>query len=129
MSNLFQVQKKPLFGWYYVWLKLSDIGEPQQDINAGMQQLDTIKVSWDQLDSNQSGGIQALSVSVVPNKGIFRAEYSLIYTIEEFTKKIKRLQGAAATKWIAVLDQFPVATHIDIMFKEAQKAYLKKIAE
>eukprot|EP00957_Ditylum_brightwellii_P128728 9820747-Ditylum_brightwellii.AAC.1 len=28
-----------------------------------------------------------------------------------------------------MLDQFPVATRTDITFKEAQKAYLKKIAE
>eukprot|EP00957_Ditylum_brightwellii_P024199 1825236-Ditylum_brightwellii.AAC.1 len=92
-----------------------------------MRQPDTIKVSWDQPDSNQSGGTRALSVSVVPNKGILGAEYILIYTIEEFKKKIKVclddtatdhakrlhalfgqcLQGAAATKWAAMLDQFP----------------------
>eukprot|EP00957_Ditylum_brightwellii_P086848 6610427-Ditylum_brightwellii.AAC.1 len=108
-----------------------------------------IKVSWDQLGSNQSGETQALFMSVVPNKGILGAEYSLIYTIEEFTKKIKVhldataanhaqtlhnlfgkcLQGAAATKWTATLDQFPVATRTNITFKEAQKAYLEKIAE
>eukprot|EP00957_Ditylum_brightwellii_P012087 913414-Ditylum_brightwellii.AAC.1 len=52
-----------------------------------MQRPDAIKVSWDQPDSNQSGGTQALTISVVPEKGIFGAEYSLIYTIEEFTKK------------------------------------------
>eukprot|EP00957_Ditylum_brightwellii_P123340 9404580-Ditylum_brightwellii.AAC.1 len=39
------------------------------------------------------------------------------------------LQGAATTKWTAVLDKFPVATGTDITFKEAQKAYLKKVAE
>ena len=114
-----------------------------------MQQLDTIEVSWDQLDSNQNGGTQAFSGSVVPNKGIFGAEYSLIYTLKEFKKKIevcldntttyhaKRLhnlfgqclQGAAATKWTAMLDQFPVATHTNITFKEAQKAYIEKISE
>eukprot|EP00957_Ditylum_brightwellii_P101497 7734581-Ditylum_brightwellii.AAC.1 len=114
-----------------------------------MRQPDMIKVSWDQLDSNQSGGTQALSISVVPNKGIVGAEYSIICTIEEFKKKIKVcldatatnyaqrlhnlfwqcLQGATATKWTAVLDQFPVAACTDTTFKEAQKAYLKKVAE
>eukprot|EP00957_Ditylum_brightwellii_P051923 3938746-Ditylum_brightwellii.AAC.1 len=39
------------------------------------------------------------------------------------------LQGAAATKWTAVLDQLPVATRTNITFKEPQKAYLEKIAE
>eukprot|EP00957_Ditylum_brightwellii_P120802 9213975-Ditylum_brightwellii.AAC.1 len=53
-----------------------------------MRQPDTIKVSWDQPDSNQTGGTQALSVSVMPNKGIFGAEYSLINMIKEFRKKI-----------------------------------------
>ena len=88
MRNLLWAQKKPLFGQYYAWLKLIDIREPQKDIDAGMRQPDMIKVSWDQPDSNQSGGTQALSVSVVPNKGIFGAEYSLIYMIKEFRKKI-----------------------------------------
>eukprot|EP00957_Ditylum_brightwellii_P098543 7506694-Ditylum_brightwellii.AAC.1 len=149
MSNLLRAQKKPLFGWYYEWLKPSDIEEPQQNIGAGTRHPNTIKVSWVQPDSNQTGGIRALTVSVVPNKGIFGAEYSLIYTIEEFRKKIvahldstaadhlqrlhnlfgQCLQGAVATKWIAVLDKFPVATCTDITFKEAQKAYLEKIVE
>eukprot|EP00957_Ditylum_brightwellii_P148144 11279168-Ditylum_brightwellii.AAC.1 len=95
-----------------------------------MRQPDTIKVSWDQPVSNQTGGTQALSVSVVLDKGIFGAGYSLIYTIEEFRKKFvacldstatdylqrlhnlfsQCLQGAAANKWIAVLDKFPVVT-------------------
>eukprot|EP00957_Ditylum_brightwellii_P154348 11745283-Ditylum_brightwellii.AAC.1 len=81
------------------------------------------------------GGTQALIVSVV--------------TIEEFKKKIvvhldataadhaqrlhdllgQCLHGAAATKWTAMLDQFPVATCTDITFKEAQKAYLEKIVD
>eukprot|EP00957_Ditylum_brightwellii_P148050 11272484-Ditylum_brightwellii.AAC.1 len=39
------------------------------------------------------------------------------------------LQGAAMTKWTAVLDQFPVATCTNLTFKEAQNAYLEKIAE
>eukprot|EP00957_Ditylum_brightwellii_P192480 14654817-Ditylum_brightwellii.AAC.1 len=66
----------------------------------------------------------------MPDKGIWGAEYILIYTIDKSKKKIegcldnmatdyaKRLhnlfrqclQGAAATKWTAVLDTFPVAT-------------------
>eukprot|EP00957_Ditylum_brightwellii_P031329 2374938-Ditylum_brightwellii.AAC.1 len=149
MNNPLQTQKKPPFGWYYAWLKLINIREPQQDMNAGMRQPDMIKVSWDQPDSNQSGGTWALSVSVVPGKGILGAEYSLIYMIEEFKKKIEVrldaiitdhaqrlhnlfgqcLQGAASTKWTAVLDQFQVTTCTNITFKEAQKAYLEKITE
>eukprot|EP00957_Ditylum_brightwellii_P095096 7242566-Ditylum_brightwellii.AAC.1 len=39
------------------------------------------------------------------------------------------LQGAVATKYTAVLDKFPVATYTNTNFKEAQKAYLKKITE
>eukprot|EP00957_Ditylum_brightwellii_P006296 477757-Ditylum_brightwellii.AAC.1 len=86
---------------------------------------------------------------VVPDKGIFGAENSLIYMIKEFRKNIvpcldptaadhlqrlhdlfgQCLQGAAATKWTAVLDKFPLATRTNITFKEAQKAYLEKIAE
>eukprot|EP00957_Ditylum_brightwellii_P150783 11480885-Ditylum_brightwellii.AAC.1 len=85
---IWKAQKKSLFGWYYVWLKLSDIVEQQQDIDAGMRQPDTIKVSCDQPDSNQTGGTRVLTVRDVPDKGIFGAEYSLIYTIEEFRKKI-----------------------------------------
>eukprot|EP00957_Ditylum_brightwellii_P178976 13633784-Ditylum_brightwellii.AAC.1 len=68
MSNLLWAQKKQPFGWYYVWLKLSNIREPQQDIDAGMMQPDTIKASWDQPDSNRTGGTRALTVSIVPDK-------------------------------------------------------------
>eukprot|EP00957_Ditylum_brightwellii_P099297 7563708-Ditylum_brightwellii.AAC.1 len=89
MSNLLQAQKKPPFGWYYAWLKLSNIREPQQDIDAGMIQPDMNKVSWDQPDSNWSGQTWPLSVSVVTNKGILGAEYSLIYIIKDFKKKLK----------------------------------------
>eukprot|EP00957_Ditylum_brightwellii_P052518 3982481-Ditylum_brightwellii.AAC.1 len=89
MSNLVQSQKKLLFGWYYMWLKLSSTGEPQQDIDAGMRQPDMIKISQNQPDSNQSEETWALSISVVPNKGILGAEYSIIYMIKEFKKKSK----------------------------------------
>eukprot|EP00957_Ditylum_brightwellii_P067048 5089752-Ditylum_brightwellii.AAC.1 len=68
MSTLLRAQKKPPFGWYYAWLKLSNIREPQQYIDAGMRQPNTIKVSWNQLDSNLTGGTRALTVSVVPDK-------------------------------------------------------------
>eukprot|EP00957_Ditylum_brightwellii_P105771 8066485-Ditylum_brightwellii.AAC.1 len=53
-----------------------------------MRQPDTIKVSWDQPESNWTGGMRALSMSVVPDKGILGAEYSLIYMIKELRKKI-----------------------------------------
>eukprot|EP00957_Ditylum_brightwellii_P069359 5265234-Ditylum_brightwellii.AAC.1 len=98
MSNLRGAQKKPSFGWYHTWLKLSHIGKPQQYINAGMRQPDRIKVSWDQPDINWAGGTCALFVSVVPDQNLFGAKCSLIYAINEFKKKIKCLQGAAATK-------------------------------
>eukprot|EP00957_Ditylum_brightwellii_P129802 9900904-Ditylum_brightwellii.AAC.1 len=68
MSNLLRAQKKSPFGLYYVWLKLSNIGESHQDIDAGMRQPDTVKISWYQPDSNQTGGTQVLSVSIVPDK-------------------------------------------------------------
>eukprot|EP00957_Ditylum_brightwellii_P016595 1247334-Ditylum_brightwellii.AAC.1 len=79
MSNLPHAQKNPPFSWYYAWLKPRNIGKPQQDINAGMRQPDTIKVSWDQHNCAMSGRTRALSVSVV-------AEYNFIYMIKE--KKI-----------------------------------------
>eukprot|EP00957_Ditylum_brightwellii_P210518 15365067-Ditylum_brightwellii.AAC.1 len=83
MSNLLHAQKKPLLEWYCLWLKLSDIGKPRQDINDGMRQPDTIKVFWDQPDSTRSSGTWALSVSIVLNKRILGAEYSLIYTTKK----------------------------------------------
>eukprot|EP00957_Ditylum_brightwellii_P204760 15340728-Ditylum_brightwellii.AAC.1 len=61
MSNLLWAQKKPPFGWCYVWLKLSNIREQQQDINAGMRQPNMIKVSRDQPDSNRTGGTWSLT--------------------------------------------------------------------
>eukprot|EP00957_Ditylum_brightwellii_P077046 5854855-Ditylum_brightwellii.AAC.2 len=119
MSNLLQSQKKLLFGWYYAWLKLSDIREQQQDINTGMQQPDTIKVSRDQPPAREFKK---------------KIEVRLDTTSVDHAQRLhnlfgKCLQGAAATKWTAILDQFPVATCTNITFKEAQKDYLEKIAE
>eukprot|EP00957_Ditylum_brightwellii_P024620 1860044-Ditylum_brightwellii.AAC.1 len=114
-----------------------------------MRQPDTIKVSWDQADSARSGGTYALSVSIVPNKGIFGAEYSLIYTLKEFKKKIKVhldstamdhskrlhnlfgqcLQGPTSTKCTAVLDILPVASQTAITFQVHLKTYLEKNAK
>eukprot|EP00957_Ditylum_brightwellii_P098178 7480140-Ditylum_brightwellii.AAC.1 len=116
MSNLLQAQKKPLFGWYYAWLKLSNIGEPQQDINGGMRQPNTIMSSQDQLDSNRSGGTQALSVSVAPDKGIFGAEHKLIYTNEKFKKKSK-------SAWMPPTKTIPrgCMIYLGSVFKEQQQ--------
>eukprot|EP00957_Ditylum_brightwellii_P042264 3201243-Ditylum_brightwellii.AAC.1 len=41
----------------------------------------------------------------------------------------QHLQGSAATKWTAMLDQFSITTCTNITLKEAQKAYFEKIAE
>eukprot|EP00957_Ditylum_brightwellii_P011978 903381-Ditylum_brightwellii.AAC.1 len=116
MSNLLQAQKKPPFGWYYVWLKLSDIGEPQQETDACMRQPDMIKVSYDQTDSNQSGGTWTLSVSVVPDKGTFGAEYNLIYMIKEFKKTSK-------SAWMPLLQTMPrgCMIYLGSVFKEQQQ--------
>eukprot|EP00957_Ditylum_brightwellii_P061326 4654921-Ditylum_brightwellii.AAC.1 len=35
-----------------------------------MRKPDMIKVSWDQLDSNWTGGMRALTVSIMPDNGV-----------------------------------------------------------
>eukprot|EP00957_Ditylum_brightwellii_P151410 11530252-Ditylum_brightwellii.AAC.1 len=88
MSNLLQAQKKPPVGWYYMWLNLSNTGEPQQDItSSGTSQITT------------------------------KVEELILYPL--VLCPIKCLQGAAATKWTAVLNPFPITTCTNITFKEA----------
>eukprot|EP00957_Ditylum_brightwellii_P014606 1100767-Ditylum_brightwellii.AAC.1 len=147
MINLLCAQKKPPFGWYYLWLKLSDIGIPQQDISTGTRQLDTIKFFSDQPNSAMSGGTQALSISIVPSKGIWGRiqphlhnqgiqEKIMVCLNDTATDHPKRLhdlfsqylQGAAANIWTAVLNTVPVASQMAITLKAATKAYCEKIA-
>eukprot|EP00957_Ditylum_brightwellii_P196811 14994526-Ditylum_brightwellii.AAC.1 len=80
------IQKKKLsFGWYYVWLKLSNIVEPQQDIGTGMRQPDALKGTTGQQPNWRKAGVDCEHCA---RQGYFWAEYSLIYMIKEFRKKI-----------------------------------------
>ena len=151
MSNLIRAQKNPPFGWYYAWLKLNEYGEPEKDIEAGLKQPETTKVTWDQPDSasQRTARTRDMSANIVPDKGIFGAEYAIIHTIPDFEKKIKArldstgpdfvrqlhdlfgqcLQGEASTKWTSVLDRYPIGNRTVDTFKLAIKDYLEKIAE
>eukprot|EP00957_Ditylum_brightwellii_P117999 8999837-Ditylum_brightwellii.AAC.1 len=96
-----------------------------------------IKVSWDQPYSDQSE--LRLYLLVLCLAGVFLELNTASATQLRLSRRRSKsawmppprtcLQGAASTKWTAVLDQFPVATCTNITFKEAQKAYLEKIAD
>ena len=149
MSNLLRAQKESPFGWYYAWEKLNGIGEPEKDIESGLKQPDTIKVTWDQPDGGRAGSTRGITAYVVPDKGIFGAEYSLIYTIPDFKQKVvarldttqadhgnrlfdlfgQCLQGPAATKWKSILDVYPDETRMAENLEVAIKTYLEKVVE
>ena len=79
-------------------------------------------------------------------EGVFGPEYALQFTFVDFDKKIAArlddiaadhvtkmhdllgmcFQGEAVIKWIAVLDQSPVANRTLATFKESQQLYLEK---
>ena len=134
MSNLIRSQKNPPFGWYYAWLMLNEYGEPEKDIQVGLKQPETTKVTWDQLDSasQRNNRTRDMSANIVPDKGIFGAEYALIcpdYVSHLHDLFRQCLQGEASTKWTSALDSYPVSDCTVDSFKLAIKDYLEKIAD
>ena len=97
MSNLLGALNEPPFDWYYAWTALDSDGAPKTDVSDALKQPETIRVRWDMPDGTRAGGTRELSADVVPDKGIFGAEFSLIFTFPDFDRTIKsRLDNTAA---------------------------------
>jgi len=82
MTELLAVIEDPAFSWYPKWIKLDESGQPKNWIKDGMNQPLTIKIQW----STHNGCKMLCNVS--PDKGFFRPEYALTYTISDFETKL-----------------------------------------
>ena len=150
MSKLLKAMNNPPFGFHYSWTKLKEDGvTPANDLEDALKQPDTIKVSFEvPAPGRGAGRTHEVTAYIVPDKGLFGAEFALIYTIPQFQEKIQNrleaaadnyvtqlhtlfgncLQGKASTHWDSVLSNYAVADRTAVTFKEAQKDYLEKVA-
>jgi hypothetical protein len=150
MANLLKAKKNPPFAWYYPWVALNDEGVPANSLEDGLKQPDTKRIKFDvpEVGANTRGRVREVSADIVPDKGIFGAEFPLVFTIPDFETKIRArldptaadfvaklhqlfgdcLQGKGAAKWKDVLTKYPVADRTADTFKDAQRDYLEKVA-
>src|SRR6056300_1617078 len=149
MSKLLKAINNPPFGWNYSWTKLKEDGiTPANDIEDALKQPDSIKVAFEVPQPGRAGRTHEVTAYIVPDKGLFGAEFSLIFTLAEFKERIadrldtnadlyvshlhelfgRCLQGKASTHWDSVLGKYPEDTRTAVTFKEAQKDYLEKVA-
>ena len=150
MSKLLKAINKPPFGWHYSWTKLEEDGvTPANDIEDALKQPDAIKVNFEvPAPGRGAGRTHEVTAYIVPDKGLFGAEFALIFTLPQFKEKIQDrldvaagnhvsqlhslfgncLQGKASTHWDTVLAEYPEDDRTVDTFKEAQKDYLEKVA-
>lgn len=154
MSNLLRATQNPPFGWVVRWEETDDIGRPLEDREAALRQPDRLKVKFDVPDggTTRAAGTREATAEVTPDKGVFGAEYALVFTIPEFKKKIQArldqadlaayvaklfslfgecLQGDALVKWRAVLQKkhMPEADRTEESFVDALRDYLEEIED
>lgn len=152
MSNLLRALQNPPFGWVVAWEDTDELGRPLENREAALRQPDRIKVKFDIPDGGvtRQAGTREATAEITPDKGLFGAEYALVFTIPEFEKKIRArldstaadfaeklfdifgdcLQGKALVKWKDVLStkHMPVADRTELTFVEALCDYLEAVA-
>ena len=98
MSNLLNALNEPPFDWYYAWASLDSDGVPKTEVSDALKQPETIRVLWDMPETGtRAGPTRELSADVVPDKGLFGAEFAMIFTFPDFDRTIKaRLDSTAA---------------------------------
>ena len=152
MSNLLRALQNPPFGWVVAWEDTDELGRPLENREAALRQPDRIKVKFDIPDGGvtRQARTREATAEITPDKGLFGAEYALVFTIPEFEKKIRArldstaadfaeklfnifgdcLQGKALVKWKDVLStkHMPVADRTELTFAEALCDYLEAVA-
>ena len=144
MSNLLRALQNPPFGWVVAWEDTDELGRPLENREAALRQPDRIKVKFDIPDGGvtRQAGTREATAEITPDKGLFGAEYALVFTIPEFEKKIRarldsttanfaeKLFGKALVKWKDVLStkHMPVADRTELTFAEALCDYLEAVA-
>lgn len=86
MSDLLKAKDSPQFNWYTTWTSLGADGLPNNLIEEGMKQPDTIKVQYKTGTKEKEH-----SAYVVPDQALFGPEYFITYTRPAFQEIVNRL--------------------------------------
>eukprot|EP00957_Ditylum_brightwellii_P116454 8883157-Ditylum_brightwellii.AAC.1 len=70
---------------------------------SALKQPETTRIRFDVPDSAQGNNIREVSADIVPDKGLFGAEFALLYTFPEFKKRIKARLSSTASNYVASL--------------------------
>eukprot|EP00957_Ditylum_brightwellii_P132142 10074938-Ditylum_brightwellii.AAC.1 len=68
-----------------------------------LKQPETTRIRFDVPDTARCNHTREVSADIVPNKGLFGAEFALLYTFPEFEKRIKACLLSTANNYVASL--------------------------
>eukprot|EP00957_Ditylum_brightwellii_P055950 4239648-Ditylum_brightwellii.AAC.1 len=66
-----------------------------------LKQPETTRIRFDVPDLGQGNNTCEVSADIVPDKGLFGAEFALLYTFPEFEKRIKARLSSTASNYVA----------------------------
>eukprot|EP00957_Ditylum_brightwellii_P002874 220572-Ditylum_brightwellii.AAC.1 len=107
---------------------------------SALKQPETTRICFDVPDLAQGNNTREVLANIVPDKGLFGAEFALLYTFPEFEKRIKAcllstannyvarlydlmgccFQGKAQTKWDKSITKVDVMNRTEETLKDAQ---------
>ena len=148
MANILRARDSPPFGWHYSWIPLDEFGVPDRNHSSALKQPETIKVRWE-AQSSTGGTTKDMVADIIPDKGLFGCEFSMIHTFPNFNQLIRKrldrtqtnhvkdlydlmgrcFQHTAKTIWDQVADKVTTANRTVGTFLEAQRDYLETVAE
>eukprot|EP00957_Ditylum_brightwellii_P070981 5394366-Ditylum_brightwellii.AAC.1 len=70
---------------------------------SALKQPKTTRICFDVPDLAQGNNTCEVSADIVPNKGLFGAEFALLYTFSEFEKRIKARLSSTTSNYVASL--------------------------
>ena len=81
MANILRAKDFPPFGWYYAWVPLDNLANPDKNHPSALKQPKTIKVCWERKSKD-------VVAKIIPNKGLFGCEFAMIHTFLQFEELI-----------------------------------------
>ena len=87
MANILRAQENPPFRWQCAWTPLDEAGVPKTDFDSTLKQLEAVRVCWDKTIAG--GKTHEVSADIIPDRGLFGAEFALIHMIPDFEGKIR----------------------------------------
>ena len=107
MSNIIRARQTPPFGWFYAWEPLNEDGLPNRTHTSALKQPETIKIRWEEtiVTSTDDKGAKTTKqcdrqADVIPDKGIFGCEFSLIHTFPSFDSLVKSRLKSTDAKYV-----------------------------